>query len=280
MNWLTKQINEFIADAILDFTDFFKQGVIDLFNLGTKFAELDEIKGAINATTIVAMALVVVLVGKEILSTYIFETNGDPDGDPYQLLVKASQSICLICCNDIIFNFMVTISQKLGTDMKVAVTPETIFVKTNALYLNATDVPTKIINTIFIIIFLIFTVTLALKAGFRGVELAFMKTLFPIFSLDLITISGERWNAFWSSYLITFLGYIIQMLAFTMGIDQYTIAITSDPSKYLIAAAFMIFAINVPKWLEKFAYSSGLSKVARGGIGGILQIGNMLRMAK
>ena len=280
MNWLTKNINELASDFILDFTDFFKQGVINLFEIGTGFAELNEIKGAVNATTIVAMALVVVFVAKEILSTYILETNGDPDGDPFQLLVKASQSICLICCNDVIFNFSVNITQKFATDLKAAATPEKIFVDTKKLFLNAVDPPTTLVNSVFIITFLILTIVLAVKAGFRGVELAFMKILFPIMAIDLITVSGERWNSFFTTYVVTFTGYIFQLLAFCMAIDNYTVALVSDSSKYLTAGAFLIFSINIPKWMEKFAYSSGLSKVARGGFGGVVQLASMLRTIK
>lgn len=281
MNWLTKQLNETISDMILNFTDFFKQGVIDLFNVGTSFADLKEIKGAVDALTLVGCTLVVVLVLKEILGTYVLETDGDPDGDPFQYLIKAAKALCLICCNDFIFNFMAELSTKLANDMKVAVTPETIFVKTSGLFLQAVGgPPTQIINTLFIFIFLVFVVILSLKAGLRGVELALMKILWPIFSLDNITVSGERWNAFFSSYLVTFLGYILQLLTFTLCIDCYSKAMAGNIKQYLFAAAWMYFSLNTPKWLEKFAYSSGLSKVARGGSMGLMQIGMMARFVR
>lgn len=280
MNWITKQIEEFIADIILNFIEFFQNQVVNAFETGTKFAEEAEIVGAIRAATLIACALVVVMVSKEIINTYMFETNGDPDGDPMQVLVKATQSICLICCNDIIFDCMTKLSTLMATDMNAAITPKKIFVETQTHITNlVADATGGIIASIlFIIVYLVFTVMLAIKAGIRGVELALMKILFPFFAVDNITVSGERWNAFFSSYMVTFFGYIIQLITFNMSSINFVKGLTGSSSNYLIAMAWMYMSLNTPRWLEKFAYSSGISKTARGGLSGTMQLVNLLRM--
>ena len=100
MNWITKQIQETMSDIILSFVEFFQEMVVEIFDKGTNFATNKQISGAVNATTLIGIALVSVMVLKQILSVYVFETDGDAETDPLQLIVKASQTVCIICCND------------------------------------------------------------------------------------------------------------------------------------------------------------------------------------
>lgn len=284
LNWLTKQFEEFCGDIILNFINSFQDGVVKIFESGTSFSEQAEVVSAIKAATMIALALVVVMVAKAILSTYVFETDGDPDGDPMQLLVKAAQAICLICCNDIIFNTMTKISSLLAKDMNASVTPKKIFVSIENYinYIFNTLQGGVLVIIIVLIVYLVFVVMLAIKAGIRGVELALMKILWPFFAVDIITVSAERWNAFFTSYAVTFFGYIIQLFCFNMSIVTFAKSLTEKNMSYdcLLAFGWMYFALNAPKWLEKYAYSSGASRTARSGIGGIAQLATALRHAK
>lgn len=279
MNWLTKQIVEFFQDVILDFIEFSQEAIVEIFKKGTNFSKESEIAGAINATTIIAVALISVLVLKQILTVYVFETDGDADSDPIQLLVKASQAICIVCCNDFIFEQLEKIASLLSKDMNAAVTPEKVFI--SVLHINS-EVLTRmgVVNVVFILVYLIGFAILSVKAAIRGVELAIMKILLPIFSADILTVSGERWNAFFTSYVVTFLGYIVQMLIFNMSILKFVSGLTQKNIDYYYAAALLYFSLKTPQWLEKYAYSSGISKVARGGLSGAMQLAYLARLAR
>lgn len=278
-NWLTTQVMEFIGDCILSFIEFFQEAIVELFDKGTNFAKNTQIVGAINATTLVGVSLVSIMVLKEIINVYILETDGDPENDPIQLLVKASQTICVICCNDFIYDQLSKVSKLMSNDINASVTPEKIFVSAEQLI---TQQLTKmgIINVLFILVYLGGAAVLAVKAGLRGIELAVMKMLLPIFAVDIVTVSSERYNAFVSSYFSTFFGYIIQMFAFNMSILSFVSAVTSSQIDYIYAGAWLYFSLNTPKWLEKYVYSSGLSKVVKGGMGGGMQLSYLARMAK
>ena len=67
----------------------------------------------------------------------------------------------------------------------------------------------KLIWNNMMICMMIGFIMLVIKAALRGVELAVMKILVPIFSVDNITVSAERWNAFLTAYVVVFFGYII-----------------------------------------------------------------------
>lgn len=269
MNWVSVNMSESLCDFLLSFLDFFRDGVCGLFKLGISLSEKKEIVGAVNATTLLAISLVSVIVLKEIFNTFILETNGNPDGDPFQLIVKASLALALICCNSIIFNYLFKISGLLANDITGNVNPEIIFDNTTN-YAKETEGLKSLATILFLIIYIAFTIILSIKAGLRAVELAVMKIIFPIFAIDNITVSAERWNAFFTSYMITFFGYILQILTFTMCIATFTTAIGGNTSDFLLSAAWMYFSLVSPKWIEKFCYSSGLSKGIVGGMRGLM----------
>lgn len=281
MNWITKQIQEAMSDIILSFVEFFQKMVVEIFDNGTNFATNQQISGAVDATTLIGIALVSVMVLKQILSVYVFETDGDAETDPLQLIVKASQTICIICCNDLIYTELQKVSKLTANDLNNAVTPDKVFASLQAVITQGAGlVILGPVNLIFIIIYLIGFILLVIKAAIRGVELAVMKILVPIFAVDNITVSGERWNAFLSSYIVVFFGYIIQMLCFNMSIISFVKAITDSGVEYLYAIGFLIFSLKSPQWLEKFAYNSGLSRGIKGAASAGMQMAYMMRLAK
>lgn len=281
MNWITKQIQEAMSDIILSFVEFFQKMVVEIFDNGTNFATNQQISGAVDATTLIGIALVSVMVLKQILSVYVFETDGDAETDPLQLIVKASQTICIICCNDLIYTELQKVSKLTANDLNNAVTPDKVFASLQAVITQGAGlVILGPVNLIFIIIYLIGFILLVIKAAIRGVELAVMKILVPIFAVDNITVSGERWNAFLSSYIVVFFGYIIQMLCFNMSIISFVKAITDSGVEYLYAIGFLIFSLKSPQWLEKFAYNSGLSRGIKGAASAGMQMAYMMRFAR
>lgn len=274
-NWIIKQLNEAITEVGLAFIDWFQDGIVKIFDKGTTFANQTEVVGAINAVTLISCALITVVVGAEILSTYAFETNGDPEGDPMQLLVKTSQILCLICCNGIIYDTMSKLASLLTKDLNAGATPDKVFT-------TAKDSLTMTSRTgMMILFYLIVMAVFAVKAAIRGMELAWMKILWSVFALDLITVSAERWNAFFWSYLKTFFGFSLQLLAFSLSITNYCTGIAkSSGTEFLYSLGWIYVAFKTPEWLEKYVYSSGLSRMAKGLFSGGMQMAYLSRMMK
>ena len=108
--------------------------------------------------------------------------------------------------------------------------------------------------------FIIFSIV----AGIRGAELTLMKILFPLFAVDLLTTNRERWNSFFTTYVITFLSYSVQLLCFKLcNMTFVTIDYGGNFNiRFITVIGWMVMMIRAPKWMEKFAYSSGLGGMA------------------
>ena len=126
---------------------------------------------------------------------------------------------------------------------------------------------------LMLVAIIIFTVV----AGLRGGELIFMNLLLPVFALDLLTSSRERWNNFIMGYFTAFFTYGIQILLYNVALKSYATASYSEPLYFITAVTFLIMAIRSPKFLERYLYRSGVSTAATSGMRLVFQTAVMKR---
>lgn len=258
MNWITKNIGEFLVDTLQNFCDFISDSINGLFELAVNACDTDELSGISGVTSAIAITLVAAMVLKQILTIYVLETDGDPDSDPLQLLVKGSEAIALIACNGAIFDLLLEMSTRFTSDVTHGVNVSSaIGIVRNIAFEGITGTG-LIILPLFLIMLIIFMIILGIKAGLRGIELSLMKIAFPIFCVDLIGTNKERWNNFLASYVVTFFGYALQMLCFKVFILSLKGGETL--TSYAVALGWIFMAIKTPEWLQKFVYTTGIAR--------------------
>lgn len=266
MNWATEVVlnicNDFLQDVVNVITGF----VQNFYASAENMVQDKVIENAATAVSGVVILLTILVVSKNLFTTYVAQTDGDADADPLQMLVKAAQTLAVTGISAVMTDKFLSYSRHF-TDFltsNVKVDMDGFDVMLGALItMSPIGMLVSSIITIMIIIFLV-------RGAIRGAELCLMKILLPIFSIDLLTVSHERWNAFITSYLITLFGYSLQLLCFRVAITKMTSP--SDFSALLIAVGFMYMAIKSPSWLEKFCYSSGLSRTATAGAQSLVYI--------
>lgn len=270
MNWITKNIFfGFVSDAADDAVNFISNQIINLFDKDIELLTTKEISAAVLATTSVASVLVVVMAFKLIFTTYVTETEGDPDADPMQIWVTVSIVLALINGNDFIYVTFQKLSGIFTKDLVGSISCAEYFSGARVAITVLTKSKTGISALITIVVSIICVLIIAFKAGIRAGELVLFKTIWPIVCLDKLSANSERFNAFFSSYVVTFFGYSIQLfclrLAFNRMIAGMTNVKVAELSDYFAAIVFFYLAICTPKWLEKFAYSSGIGqKISNG----------------
>lgn len=264
MSWLGSSLYEWLMELGNGILDFLFNFINGLFESGEEMIKLSEITAASVLVSDIATILISIVVLYNVISIYIFETSGDSEQDPLQQLVNASIAVALIQSFNYLFNWALDLAKQFTKELiSVDVSfdnPEN-FLDTISMGINNASN-----QQAFLIIFIIFIVGMfvfIMKAFIRGGELAMMKILFPIFCCDLLTASKERFNAFITSFCVTTFSYALQLLCFRLSFNQFI----SINNSLHIAYAFvwLYFAIKAPKWLEKYAYSSGLGGIARTG---------------
>lgn len=257
---------EFISDVIIDSVNSFETFLSDLFSGSVDMlSEMDAINATCRITTVIGSALVVLFVLYKLFDVYIFENSGDSDADPLDLIVKGSFAMAIIQSNETIFEVFNDLSKEFANDLAQGARLDADF-KTSIEKLVKLNTDVSGISKIIIAVILVVAVIAVLfKVTLRGAELMLMKILFPIFASDIVSTNSEKWSSFFASYLVLFFGYSIQLFCFDMFIKSF-VEINFDANldfaqykaNWLMIAGWLLMSIKVPKWLDRYTYSSGI----------------------
>lgn len=269
MSWLVENICEFLSSFIGGTIDMFGELVNNIFYYTVDFATQNEY--AVNAQKMfvaLALALIALVVLKIVISGYLLETDYDSDADPFNLLVRVAETVAVITNAGWLFTYLLQMSKNFTTDIIGSVAATGYAEQTQSLMsvdlsgIADMALPYLSILVLILIAVVVFTVV----AGLRGGELVAMNLLLPIFALDILTTSRERWNNFFMGYLTAFFTYGLQILFFNIALKSYATASYSDPLYFIAALSFMVIAIRAPRFIEKYLYKTGVSGAATSGI--------------
>lgn len=264
MNWVGNTIYEWLEELCNEVFSFLFQFINGLFENGEALIKATEIQTASVVTRDIATIIVSIVILYNVLSIYIFETNGDSEQDPLQQLVNASIAVALIQSSAYLFNWALELGSLFAgeiADVELNLgTAETFW---DVIETKIGETMTLSMWVVILVVFVIGMICFLIMAFIRGGELALMKVLLPIFCCDLLTSSKERFNAFITSFCITTFSYGIQLLCFRLSMNQFVNV--SEIYHIPMAYVWLYLAIRAPKWLEKYAYSSGIGGMARTG---------------
>lgn len=269
MSWLLENVCDFISSAIGGTVDFFGELVNNIFYFIIDYGVNNAyVIGAQKLFITIALALIALVVLKIVTAGYLLETDYDSDADPFNLLVRIAETVAIIANSGWLFNFLLNASKDFTTDIIGSVAETGYADQTRSLVsvdlsgMANMLLPYLAMIALMLVAIIIFTVV----AGLRGGELIFMNLLLPVFALDLLTSSRERWNNFIMGYFTAFFTYGIQILLYNVALKSYATASYSEPLYFITAVAFLIMAIRSPKFLERYLYRSGVSTAATSGM--------------
>lgn len=280
MSWLFENVCDFISSAIGGTVDFFGELVNNIFYFIIDYGVNNAyVIGSQKLFITIALALIALVVLKIVTAGYLLETDYDSDADPFNLLVRIAETVAIITNSGWLFNFLLNASKDFTTDIIGSVAETGYAGQTRSLLsvdlsgMANMLLPYLAMIALMLVAIIIFTVV----AGLRGGELVFMNLLLPVFALDLLTSSRERWNNFIMGYFTAFFTYGIQILLYNVALKSYATASYSEPLYFITAVTFLIMAIRSPKFLERYLYRSGVSTAATSGMRLVFQTAVMKR---
>lgn len=286
-NWILKNVlgacAEFFQQVLSAFGDAIDGVFVKVAEVNYKMTD-----GITNFTLAFSLFFIIALALKQYFSVYVMETEGDPDADPLDIFVRASQAVAFAVCSDSIFDFFMDFSSVFVQDATAFTAnnlPDGASTVTISSNLNQLlSVPTDLIGIPAVVILVAISMIIAIvivviMAGIRGAELMLFRMLFPLFAADLVTTQRERWNGFFTSYVVTWLSYGIQIMCYKMFAITLSSFIAVDVSAFwtmfALCIGWLVLMLRAPRWLEKFAYSSG---IANGMKSSIYMVGYGMRM--
>ena len=277
MDFLLKSLTKFIGN----FTTALLKGVVPTFNsvfqaLVKSFVEQSAVKSLHNAFVGLSIFLIMLFCMHSYFNTYITETDGDPDADPMDILVRGAKAVAYSCCSGWVFgtfmNFTSAIAEKAITEMgESADWSISLGTVIQALMGNITGF--SFVWTVIIQVIVIGTIAFYVIATIRAIELMLMYIILPLFCSELCYTSHERFNGIITNICVTGLYYILQLVCFYMLCQSIISMLTGvGPDSAITLESFrslgwLIATLRSPKWLEKFAYSTGIGDSSKRAVG-------------
>lgn len=288
-DWLLKLILSTFAELIkitIIQADFI---INNIFTLTYAMNNLVALQTVFDYTRDISIALVSLYVIKQGIDIYMLQIEGDPDADPLEMVTRVSVTVATIMCSQWVIDFLIDVSRDFTNEMTRFVLPNTTsisesivnYLNTNAMAMTGAAIFQVLIGIAIGICNWLFL----FKAAKRGTELMLFKVVVPIFAIDNLNTSRERWNNIKNELLVCMFGYSIQVLCYFIFIFLW--AGIMDPVVginliYLFACfGWMGFVMSAPVWLKKFVYSSGVGNATKGGARSVAYIlPSILRAAK
>ncbi len=261
-------------------------GFIDkVMQIDTKLPNIGSI---ITFTSNVATSILIILFLKIVFTHYVLNVDGEDDVDPMQSLLNISFALALVNCGEELYHLLNQASSLLQHGLANAIVkggmPDAM--SFNEILIKALDMiagiifsffsslfggglialPAALIAIIWMCVMIIMLVVLLGKMVFRSAELFIFRVLWPLFACDLISGDKSLWKPFFSMYMTTLFGFLLQYLCLMLSITLiYNCAADTTIDTDLLwnpilATAFLYFACKAPKWLQKFTYSSGVGQ--------------------
>lgn len=282
--WVLENALQGLAWLCGEGLSFINNTIVDMFSFAVAINQTTYITELCTYMMLISVALVSLVSLKHGCGIYVFETEGDPEQDPLEMITRIAQTLAVIGSNNWIFDTLFKLSEAFSRDIGV-VNSQNVAIELKKLLEDSSygvlDVPKDSAKILFVLLIIVGIGLLVFyfALGIRGAELTLMKILCPIFALDLLNSSRERWSAFITDYIMNFLSVGIQLLCFRqLCLSIATIRNDGFGAHAAIAIGWLYLSIRAPKWLEKYTYSSGVKQTASGGARGAMGMAYAIRM--
>lgn len=280
MDYILKSFANSIGNIIIALAE----SVLLTFNivfqsLVKSFVQQSAVTSIHNAFVVLSIFLIMLFCIKSYFDTYITETDGDPDSDPLDILVRGAKAVAFSSCSGWIFgtfmNFTSAVSNMAITELGEN-EDWTISLSSTVQVLMGNLSGRGFIWLVVLLVLVIGIIAFYVIATIRAIELMLMYIILPLFCSEFCYTSHDRVNGIVTSICVTGLYYILQLICFYMlcrSIMSMITGVTPDSAisiQSFRCLGWLIATIRSPKWLEKFAYSTGLgdgSKRAAGTVG-------------
>lgn len=273
-------IPELLSNAINGFLTTIFQGIIETFGMilaniiGTSanVLQMPFVQSGIKYTQALAFSLLVMKAMNEAFQTHILRTNGDPDADPGNLIIRTGQATAVIAVMPWIVEQIFIFGTKVANDISHLNSGSTNV--TTWIDLIKGNMEGSFILIMSGLIIVISVLVIAVQAAIRGAELALMSVIGPIMALNLTSSNRNVWGSWFKQILIICVSQALQIFMLQGAITVITISNLSGTGLLMIFAWLWV-TIKTPKFLQQFAYTTGFS----GAVGGTArQAGSMALM--
>ena len=213
----------------------------------------------------IGVGLIVLKFLKKAFDIYVLWSDGDPDTDPFSLLVNFGKAMVTAISFPYLYGLIVRIGTEVYNNITVAIDG------TSKLSERLQEQPWKMLDpipTILSAIFFICLIVLAFQFIKRGLELLMMQLSAPLACCGLLDNDKGVFKQFFNQIIKAILTTLFQITFCRMGIEmianlQFDTIFTDGVMGYILPIGCIITAIGTPRIMSEFLIPTGGSGVTQ-----------------
>jgi len=255
-------VQSFFAKILEEIINTFSNIITDIISASSSVLDYKFVKDGIIYAQGIALTYVIVKILVQILQEYILYENGDPQGDPGNLVIRSAESIAVIVsipwiCKQI-FLFGTTVTKDVSSLQGVDKTSLGAILLGN----NVQDFSISVMFAVIVAI--IFIVLVFIQTFARSAEFALLSVAGCILAVNLTSANRGIFKMWWRQLIVVAVSQSIQL--FLLKASLYTLI--NDGGNISIALLKFIgwlwITYKAPAWAKQWTYGTGLGGVAGG----------------
>lgn len=196
----------------------------------------------------VGVSLIILKFLKKGFECYVLWTDGDPDADPTNLVIRFMQAMVVAVSFPVLYGWLAEIVENLSNQLLTA-----IGASTNYDWQAWVDGISSlgIVTAIFGLVFIICYFLLYFQFLMRGLELLILRVGIPVACVGLIDNDKGVFKSYMNKFFQTALAVIVQICLCKLGVGMML------NMHIFWGIACMILAIKTPKFLSEFLVPTG-----------------------
>ena len=213
------------------------------------------------------VSLIILKFLKKGFECYVMWTDGDPDVEPTQLVIRFIQAIAVAVCFPVMYGWLAQITQSLTDELMVAIGTATNY--DWQAWVNGLS-SLGLVTAIFGLIFVVCYFVLYFQFLMRGLEIMILRIGLPLACVGLLDNDKGVFKTYINKFFQSTLAVVVQICLCKLGVGMMmNVGINMN---IFWGIACIVLAIKTPRFLSEFMVPTG------GGAGVINNVYHSVRL--
>ena len=198
------------------------------------------------------VSLIILKFLKKGFECYVMWTDGDPDSEPIQLIIRFVQAIAVAVCFPVMYGWLADITEKLTNQLITAIGASTNYdwqAWVNGL--SSAGLVTAIFGLVFVICYFI----LYFQFLLRGVEIMILRIGLPLACTGLLDNDKGVFKTYLTKFFQSTVAVMVQISLCKLGVGMMmNVGINLN---VFWGIACLVLAIKTPRFLSEFMVPTG-----------------------
>ena len=198
------------------------------------------------------VSLIILKFLKKGFECYVMWTDGDPDSEPIQLIIRFVQAIAVAVCFPVMYGWLAVITEKLTNQLITAIGASTNYdwqAWVNGL--SSAGLVTAIFGLVFVICYFI----LYFQFLMRGVEIMILRIGLPLACTGLLDNDKGVFKTYLTKFFQSTVAVMVQISLCKLGVGMMmNVGINLN---VFWGIACLVLAIKTPRFLSEFMVPTG-----------------------